>query len=105
MYISQYPPPDIWNSFCLVVRVFGSEPKGPRFYPAAKVVTRGRRTRNNNFSPTNRWQHQKSGHFHLLLHSPDGSSTTPTATQLSQFKACDTFHSTKSMTHFIAQSL
>ncbi|GBM66660.1 hypothetical protein AVEN_258320-1 [Araneus ventricosus] len=49
MYISQYPPPDIGNSFCLVVRIFGSEPKGPRFYPAAKVVTRGQRTRDNNF--------------------------------------------------------
>ncbi|GBM33507.1 hypothetical protein AVEN_273004-1 [Araneus ventricosus] len=36
MYISQYPPPDIGNAFCLVVRIFGSEPKGPRFYPAAK---------------------------------------------------------------------
>ncbi|GBN79278.1 hypothetical protein AVEN_223687-1 [Araneus ventricosus] len=35
VYISQYPPPDIGNSFCLVVRIFGSEPKGPRFYPAA----------------------------------------------------------------------
>ncbi|GBL87463.1 hypothetical protein AVEN_264960-1 [Araneus ventricosus] len=33
MYISQYPPPDIGNFFCLVVRIFGSEPKGPRFYP------------------------------------------------------------------------
>ncbi|GBO02831.1 hypothetical protein AVEN_205517-1 [Araneus ventricosus] len=38
MYISQYPPPDIGNSFCLVVRIFGSEPKGPRFYPAAKTL-------------------------------------------------------------------
>ncbi|GBM58558.1 hypothetical protein AVEN_255337-1 [Araneus ventricosus] len=49
MYISQYPPSDIGNSFCLVVRIFGSEPKGPRFYSAAKVVTRGQRTRNNSF--------------------------------------------------------
>ncbi|GBO22407.1 hypothetical protein AVEN_18623-1 [Araneus ventricosus] len=38
MYISQYPPPDIGNSFCLVVRIFGSEPKGPRFYPTAKSL-------------------------------------------------------------------
>ncbi|GBN29460.1 hypothetical protein AVEN_109440-1 [Araneus ventricosus] len=82
-YISQYPPPDIGNSFCLVVRIFGSEPKGPRFYPAAKLVTRGQRT----------------------LHSPDGSTTTPTATQLSQFKACDTFHSTKPVTHFTARKV
>ncbi|GBN52347.1 hypothetical protein AVEN_70574-1 [Araneus ventricosus] len=44
MYISQYPPPDIGNSFCLVVRIFGSEPKCPRFYPAAKVVTRTKNT-------------------------------------------------------------
>ncbi|GBM95592.1 hypothetical protein AVEN_207052-1 [Araneus ventricosus] len=42
MYISQYPPPDMGNSFCLVVWIFGSEPKGPRFYPAAK---------NRNFEP------------------------------------------------------
>ncbi|GBO32658.1 hypothetical protein AVEN_161823-1 [Araneus ventricosus] len=35
MYISQYPPPDVGNSFCLVVKMFGSEPKGPRFYTAA----------------------------------------------------------------------
>ncbi|GBN55327.1 hypothetical protein AVEN_28813-1 [Araneus ventricosus] len=34
-----------------------------------------------------------------------GSTTTPAATQLSQFKVYDTFDSTKSMTHFIAQSL
>ncbi|GBM63389.1 hypothetical protein AVEN_64630-1 [Araneus ventricosus] len=41
MFIIQYPPPDIGNSFCLVVRIFGSEPKGPRFYPrTAIVVTR-----------------------------------------------------------------
>ncbi|GBM40693.1 hypothetical protein AVEN_159667-1 [Araneus ventricosus] len=57
------------------------------------------------FSPTTRWQHHKFHQFHLLLHSADGSTTTPTATQLSQFKVCDTFHSTKTMTHFIAQSL
>ncbi|GBM95740.1 hypothetical protein AVEN_202066-1 [Araneus ventricosus] len=37
MYISQYPPPDIGNSFCLVVKMFGSEPIGPQFYTAAKV--------------------------------------------------------------------
>ncbi|GBN77498.1 hypothetical protein AVEN_256486-1 [Araneus ventricosus] len=41
MFIIQYPPPDIGNSFCLVVRIFGSEPKGPQFYPrTATVVTR-----------------------------------------------------------------
>ncbi|GBM80014.1 hypothetical protein AVEN_203778-1 [Araneus ventricosus] len=36
MYISQYLPPDIRNSFCLVVKMFGSRPKGIRFYTAAK---------------------------------------------------------------------
>ncbi|GBO39655.1 hypothetical protein AVEN_141203-1 [Araneus ventricosus] len=46
--LSGYPPPDIGNSFCLVVRIFVSEPKGLRFCPAAKVVTRGQRTRYNN---------------------------------------------------------
>ncbi|GBN99525.1 hypothetical protein AVEN_46564-1 [Araneus ventricosus] len=48
------------------------------------------------FSPATRWQHQKSHHFYILPHSPDRSTTTPTATQLSQFKVYDTFHSTKS---------
>ncbi|GBM55501.1 hypothetical protein AVEN_264871-1 [Araneus ventricosus] len=44
-----------------------------------------------------------SHQFHLLLRSPDGSTTTPKATQLSQFKVYDTFHSAKSVMHFIAQ--
>ncbi|GBO33337.1 hypothetical protein AVEN_149716-1 [Araneus ventricosus] len=35
MYISQYPPPYMGNSFCLVVRIFGSQPRGPQFYPPA----------------------------------------------------------------------
>ncbi|GBM38127.1 hypothetical protein AVEN_1521-1 [Araneus ventricosus] len=39
MDISQYPPLDIGNSFCLVVKMLGSEPKGLRFYPAAKEQT------------------------------------------------------------------
>ncbi|GBO01886.1 hypothetical protein AVEN_20847-1 [Araneus ventricosus] len=47
MCISQYPRADLGNSFCLVVKIRDSEPKGPRFYPAAKVVTHGQRTRNN----------------------------------------------------------
>ncbi|GBL75884.1 hypothetical protein AVEN_168483-1 [Araneus ventricosus] len=38
MFISQYPPPDIGNSFCLVVRIFGSELKGPQFYPHTATV-------------------------------------------------------------------
>ncbi|GBM80188.1 hypothetical protein AVEN_141655-1 [Araneus ventricosus] len=37
MYISQYPPPDIGNSFCVVVKMFCFEPKGLHFYPAAKI--------------------------------------------------------------------
>ncbi|GBO09810.1 hypothetical protein AVEN_155878-1 [Araneus ventricosus] len=37
MYISQYPPPDFGNSFCLVVKVFGSERKSPRLYLASKL--------------------------------------------------------------------
>ncbi|GBO07036.1 hypothetical protein AVEN_258301-1 [Araneus ventricosus] len=40
MFISRYPPLDIGNSFCLVVRIFVSEPKVLRFYSAATVVTR-----------------------------------------------------------------
>ncbi|GBM29466.1 hypothetical protein AVEN_255849-1 [Araneus ventricosus] len=28
---SQYPPPDFGNSFCLVVRIFGSGQKVPRY--------------------------------------------------------------------------
>ncbi|GBM50858.1 hypothetical protein AVEN_140958-1 [Araneus ventricosus] len=30
------------------------------------------------FSPTTRWQHQKSHQFHLLLHPTDGSTSTST---------------------------
>ncbi|GBN11621.1 hypothetical protein AVEN_111506-1 [Araneus ventricosus] len=30
-FISQYPPPDKRNSFCLVVSILDSKPKGPRF--------------------------------------------------------------------------
>ncbi|GBM50113.1 hypothetical protein AVEN_185498-1 [Araneus ventricosus] len=41
MFIIRYPPPDIGNSFCLVVRMFGSGSKSPQFYPrTATVVTR-----------------------------------------------------------------
>ncbi|GBM18206.1 hypothetical protein AVEN_151737-1 [Araneus ventricosus] len=49
IYISRYPPPNIRNSFCLVVKMFGSGPKGLWLYSASIVVTRGQRTRNNNF--------------------------------------------------------
>ncbi|GBN76751.1 hypothetical protein AVEN_75715-1 [Araneus ventricosus] len=31
MYVSQYPPPDRGNSFCLVIKIRDSVPKGPRF--------------------------------------------------------------------------
>ncbi|GBO23034.1 hypothetical protein AVEN_265863-1 [Araneus ventricosus] len=31
MYISQYPPTGTGNSFCLVVKMLDSGPKGPRF--------------------------------------------------------------------------
>ncbi|GBM92387.1 hypothetical protein AVEN_213226-1 [Araneus ventricosus] len=39
--ISQYPPLDIGNSFCLVVKIRNSEPKGLRFYTAARGFTLG----------------------------------------------------------------
>ncbi|GBO40832.1 hypothetical protein AVEN_44076-1 [Araneus ventricosus] len=63
-----------------------------------------------NFSPTTRWQHQK---FNLLLHPTDGSTpqllhqALPNlkSMTISQHKGCDALHSTKSVTHFTAQSL
>ncbi|GBM54046.1 hypothetical protein AVEN_220607-1 [Araneus ventricosus] len=39
MFTSQYPPPDIGNSLCLVVRISGSEPKGPQFYPRTATIS------------------------------------------------------------------
>ncbi|GBM44672.1 hypothetical protein AVEN_214199-1 [Araneus ventricosus] len=38
MYISQYSPLDMGNSFCLVVKMLDSGPKGVRLYPAAKAL-------------------------------------------------------------------
>ncbi|GBM05730.1 hypothetical protein AVEN_55825-1 [Araneus ventricosus] len=78
-----------------------SRPKGPRFYTTYcqngdPDVIHATPT----LSPSTKWQHQKSNQFLLPLHSPDGSTTTSTATQLSQFKVYDTFYSTKSMPHF-----
>ncbi|GBN93139.1 hypothetical protein AVEN_15127-1 [Araneus ventricosus] len=67
--ISQYPPLDIGNSFCLKVRMFGSGPKGLRFYLASTVVTRKNTqhllsvplldgiTKIPSTSTSNRWQH------------------------------------------------
>ncbi|GBN94298.1 hypothetical protein AVEN_252974-1 [Araneus ventricosus] len=46
MFIIQYPSPDIGNSFCLVVRMFGSGPKGPQFYPAVTVDVKKRHSLN-----------------------------------------------------------
>ncbi|GBM46599.1 hypothetical protein AVEN_95597-1 [Araneus ventricosus] len=90
MYISQYPPPDRGNSFCQVVKIRESGPKGPRFksthcHSGNPDVIHATPT----FSPTTRWQHQKSHHFHLLVYSPDGSTPIPTSTQFSQFKVYD----------------
>ncbi|GBO10111.1 hypothetical protein AVEN_165479-1 [Araneus ventricosus] len=96
MYISQYPPPHSGNSFCLGLRCSMRDPKVPGTkLRTATVVTTGRSTHTLTFSPTSKWQHQKSHQFHLLLHSPDCSTTTPTATQPSEFKVYDKFHSTK----------
>ncbi|GBL92196.1 hypothetical protein AVEN_91530-1 [Araneus ventricosus] len=44
-YINQYPPLDIGNSFSLVVKIRDSEPKGLRFYPAAKKLLQTCRAR------------------------------------------------------------
>ncbi|GBO14285.1 hypothetical protein AVEN_156379-1 [Araneus ventricosus] len=96
MYISQYPPLDIGNSFCLVVKMPTRDPKvsgsimSPKWWLADKE-----HATTTTFSPTIRWQHHKLRQFHLLLHSTDGSTTTPTAMQLSQFKVYDAFHTKK----------
>ncbi|GBO20018.1 hypothetical protein AVEN_14435-1 [Araneus ventricosus] len=95
MYISQYPPPDGGNSFCLVVKIRNSGPKGPRF-KSTHCHSGDSRTKNTQqlLSVPLLDGSTKNHIIHLLLHSPDDSSTTPTATQLSQFKVYDTFHST-----------
>ncbi|GBM60434.1 hypothetical protein AVEN_785-1 [Araneus ventricosus] len=97
LLISQYPPLDSENSFCLVVKILDSGPKSLRLKAnTSKVMTRGQRTRNNNFQ----------SHYYMAAPKiTHDSTTTPTASQLSQFKVCDAFHSTKSKTHFIPQSL
>ncbi|GBN41816.1 hypothetical protein AVEN_45711-1 [Araneus ventricosus] len=105
MYISQYLPPGYANSFCLVVKIRDSGPKCLRFKSTCllKWWLQDEEHATTIFSPTNRWQHHSSHQFHLLPHSTDGSTTTPTASSSPISKVCDRFHSTKSMTHFIAQ--
>ncbi|GBN16617.1 hypothetical protein AVEN_93152-1 [Araneus ventricosus] len=83
-----------------MVKIRDSGPKGPRFKSThchSGVTDKVHAT--PTFSPTTRWEHQKSHQFHLLLHSPDDSTTTPIATQLSHFKDYDTFHSTYDAFH------
>ncbi|GBM24660.1 hypothetical protein AVEN_272890-1 [Araneus ventricosus] len=107
MYISQYPPPNRGNSFCLVDKKLDSGPKGPRFKSCychsgdPDMI----HTQHLLSVPLLDGSTKKSHQFHRLLLSPYGSTTTPTATQRSQFKVSDTFHSIKSVTHFTEQSL
>ncbi|GBN10174.1 hypothetical protein AVEN_253402-1 [Araneus ventricosus] len=90
MFISQYPRPDIGHSFCLVVRIFGSEPKGPRFYTAT-VVTR------------------KNTQHLLSVPLLDGSTKNSIYFYIQQMVAPQLLHqalpNSKSVTHFTAQSL
>ncbi|GBM35806.1 hypothetical protein AVEN_43501-1 [Araneus ventricosus] len=77
-------------------KIRDSGPKGPRFknYALPQWGLPDEVHATPTFSSTTRRQHQKSHQFHHLLHSPDGSPTTPTA-ELSQFRVCDTFQRTK----------
>ncbi|GBM60547.1 hypothetical protein AVEN_274325-1, partial [Araneus ventricosus] len=96
---------------CLVVRIFGSEPKGPRFYPAAKVVTRGQKNTQQLSVPlidgSTKYQvnsifcyiHQMAAR--QLLQQRSSPNSKPMTHFIAQ-KACDTFHSTKPVTHFTA---
>ncbi|GBO17224.1 hypothetical protein AVEN_14486-1 [Araneus ventricosus] len=115
MYISQYLPPDIGNSFCLVVRNLrlGTE-RSPFLSRRQKVVTRGQKNTQQLSVPLK----DGSTKYHVNsifcdIHqmaalqvlqqriSPNSKSMTHFIAQ----KACDTFHSTKSMTHFTARKV
>ncbi|GBL69502.1 hypothetical protein AVEN_148750-1 [Araneus ventricosus] len=84
MFIIQYPPPNIGNSFCLVVNIFGSEPEGPRFHSTAKGVTR------------------KNTQHLLSVPPPDGSTTNSIYFYIHQMAAPQLLHqalpNSKSMT-------
>ncbi|GBN60038.1 hypothetical protein AVEN_106963-1 [Araneus ventricosus] len=93
MFISQYPPPDMGNSFCLVVSTLDSNPKCLRFQSTYCQSGDPEEHTTPTFSPTTRRQHQISHQIHLLLHPIDGSTSTSTPS------------SSKVYDHFIAQSL
>ncbi|GBN86034.1 hypothetical protein AVEN_56395-1 [Araneus ventricosus] len=90
MFIIQYPPPGIGNSFCLVVRMFGSGSKGPQLYPRTATVV----DPEEHATPT---------------FSPDGSTTNSIHLYIHQMAAPQLLHqalpNSKSVTHFTAQSL
>ncbi|GBM83787.1 hypothetical protein AVEN_39412-1, partial [Araneus ventricosus] len=76
MFISPYPSPDIRNSFCLVVKIRDSEPKNARFESSYCHSGDPEEHTTPTFSPTTRWQHQKSHQFHLLLYPTDDNFYT-----------------------------
>ncbi|GBO18379.1 hypothetical protein AVEN_239730-1 [Araneus ventricosus] len=92
MFIIQYPPSDIGNSFLLVVRMFGAEPQGPQLYPrTATVVTR------------------KNSQHLLSVPLLDGSTINPIHFYSHQMAGPQLLHqalpNSKAFDHFIAQSL
>ncbi|GBM34544.1 hypothetical protein AVEN_77511-1 [Araneus ventricosus] len=83
MFVSSHPPSDIGNSFCLVAKMLDSGSKGPRFQSSYCHSGDPEEHATPTFSPTTRWQHQKS---HLLLRPTDGSTSTPSCPT---YKVCD----------------
>ncbi|GBN11865.1 hypothetical protein AVEN_202164-1 [Araneus ventricosus] len=88
MFLIQYPPPDIGNSFCLVVRIFGSEPKGPQLHPCTATVVTRKNTQHLPSVPLLDGSSKNSIYFYIQQ-----MAAPQLLTKLSQFKVCDAFHS------------
>ncbi|GBM94845.1 hypothetical protein AVEN_201449-1 [Araneus ventricosus] len=99
MFIIQYPLPDIGNSFCLVVRIFGSERKSLQFYPRTAIVVTRKNTQRLLSVPLLDGSTKNFIYFYIhqtaapqLLHQALPNSKFMT---ISQHKVCDALHSTK----------
>ncbi|GBO24156.1 hypothetical protein AVEN_199866-1 [Araneus ventricosus] len=97
MFINPYPPPGIGNSFCLVVKIRDSEPKGSRFESSCCHRVTRKNTQHPPSVHTTRWQHQKN-HINSIFCYVHQMA----APQLLQQRS---FPNSKSMTYFTAQRL
>ncbi|GBN76979.1 hypothetical protein AVEN_124141-1 [Araneus ventricosus] len=90
MFRSQYPP-DIGNSFCLVVRIFDSEPKDPQLYPRTAIVVTRKNTQHLLSVPL--LDGSTTNSIHLYIHQMAAPQLLHKA--LPNSKVCDALHSTK----------